>query len=559
MNQQNRAVKDAAVSGLSSLKIVMIISAICVIGFTLRAFQLDHTFISSDNVMLAERIVKKQGFLWMLMEQYGLLISLCVKFFSAVIALLGITVTEFWWTLPIAITGTLFIPFTYLFLKRLGVSTAMSLTGALFAAVLPVHIFQSRYLWGYEVFGAMLLAAALWSLFNFYDDMSRKNAVRASFLCGIYIISHGYFVPFAPVLLCIIYIYSPASGENFMKRMVSGLGIYFKRYLWVGMALLLPLTTRPLIHAFAKKTKPGFYLFDHLPDFITCTGIFIALMMALAIILYAVYRPVRSKEGAVLLCAGLFFIAPIALATPPGITVVKGYMLVSVVFLMFFSIMVLDRAFSRRRAVVYSVLCICAALTFWGDITAVFIKGRGINPALIEQSRGEIYDPGTKAAGYLVQKYVPASSAMFAMHRNIEEPNIYYYFRRKDYAYDDLTLEMTFEKLAELKDKVDVVVCSADQVEAVEALGLFEKRVEMTDSKGGYPVYIYARKYVPLPGIKSTFDEYNRLFDKEYSWNREILSGFFAHDNKSFGQIVEESYKKPEHKERVRKYFQFLY
>ena len=136
---------------------------------------------------------------------------------------------------------------------------------------------------------------------------------------------------------------------------------------------------------------------------------------------------------------------------------------------------------------------------------------------------------------------------------------MYYYFRRKDYAWDDLTLEQTIQKLAELKDKVDVVICSQNQKDAVEAAGIFVKKVEMTDTNGENAIYIYARKTVPLPYIKSTFGEYNSLFDKEYSWNREILSGFFAHDNKSFGQIVEESYKKPEHKERVRKYFRFLY
>jgi len=543
----------------NTFRIVILLSLICIIGLALRAYQLDHTFTSSDNVMLAERIVKKQGFLWMLMEQYGLLISLCVKFFSAAVALCGITVTEFWWVLPVALTGTLFIPLAYLFLTRLGVSTAMSLVGALMIAVLPVHIFQSRYLWGYEVFGAMFLTIALWSLFNFYEDMTKKNAITASVLCGIYIISHGYFAPFAPVLLCIMYIYSPAAVENFKTRMMAGLGLYLKSYLWVGMALMLPLMTRALIHMFAKKTKLGFYFFDHLPDFVTCTGIFIALLMGLAMIIYAVNKPVRSKKCTVLLLTGLLYIAPITFTTPPGITVVRGYMLVTAVFLLFFSIIILDKAFIQRRPLLYGILIMCAAVTIWGDVKAIFIKGPGINPALVVQNRGEIYDPGTKAAGYFIQKFVPSSSAILAMHQKIEEPNIYYYFRRKDYAWDDLTLEQTIKKLTDMKDKVDVVICSQNQTGAVEAAGIFIKKVEMTDRNGGNPIYIYARKTVPLPDIKSTFDEFNSLFDKEFSWNREILSGFFAHDNKSFGTIVEESYKKPEHKERVKKYFKFLY
>ncbi|NLE00796.1 MAG: hypothetical protein GX640_13085, partial [Fibrobacter sp.] len=527
-------------------------------GLAIRAYQLDHTFISSDNVMLAERIVKKQGFLWMLMEQYGLLISLTVKFFSAVIALCGITVTEFWWTLPIAITGTLCIPLAYLFLKRIGVSSAVSVIGALMIAVLPVHVFQSRYLWGYEVFGAMFLTIALWSLFNFYDDMSRKTAVTASALCGIYIISHGYFAPFAIVLLCITFIYSPVSG-NFLHRIIPGLALYFKNYLWVGMALLLPLTTRPLIHMFAKKTKPGFYLFDHLPDFLTCTGLLIALLMLLALIIYALNRPARTKPATVLLLTGFLFMCPIIFATPPAITVIRGYMLVSTVFFLYFALLIIDSFFRQNRSVLYAILIVIAAVTLWGDIKVIFMRNTGITPPFISQSRGEIYDPGTKAAGYLVQKYIPASSAILAMHQKIEEPNIYYYFRRKDYAWDDLTLDQTIKKLNELKNVVDVVICSEEQKEAVAATGIFQKKVAMTDRQGGNAIYIFARKTIPLPDINSTFDEYNMLFDSEYSWNKEILSGFFAQHNKSFGQIVEESYKKPEHKERVRKYFRFLY
>ncbi len=114
-------------------------------------------------------------------------------------------------------------------------------------------------------------------------------------------------------------------------------------------------------------------------------------------------------------------------------------------------------------------------------------------------------------------------------------------------------------KLNELKNVVDVVICSEEQKEAVAATGIFQKKVAMTDRQGGNAIYIFARKTIPLPDINSTFDEYNMLFDSEYSWNKEILSGFFAQHNKSFGQIVEESYKKPEHKERVKKYFRFLY
>ena len=538
---------------------VAALTLITLAGFFLRVLQLDHTFVSSDNVMLAERIVKRPGFVWMVLEQYGLMISFFVKIGVSVTAALGITVTEFYWTLPVAIAGTLSIPVVYLFLKRMDVSEPVSIYGAAITSILPVHIFQSRYLWGYEIFGILFATFAVWSLLVFYKNQSRKNAVIASALSGAYIISHGYFAPYAPVLLCIIYLYSPVTDSGFMVRMKEGLKLYFSRYLWAGMAVMLPFTTRPLIHMFAKKTRFGFYLFDHIPGYVYSTGLFLSLLLLPAIILYLFSRRVRSRQASVMLLAGFFFMAPIIFGTPAGITVANGYMLVSAVFFQYFMLMVLDRFVSHRRTVLFSILTVTILLTLWGDYQSIFLREKGMDPSLVRQQRGEIFDPGTKAAGYIVQKYVPASSAMYGMHQSIEEPNIYYYFRRKDYAFDDLTTEATVQKLAELKDRVDVVVCSIDQVKFVEATGLFERKVELTDGTGLYGMYIFTKPGVPVPVITGTFGKYNALFDREFSWNREILSGFFSDGKKSFGQLIEDSCKRPGEKEMIRKKLHFLY
>ncbi len=553
MNEIKLNLKTKSRTGIAAFLLIVLT------GLLMRILFLGNTFLSSDNVMLAERIVKKPGFIWMVLEQYGLYISLSVKLFASLCAFLGITVNEFWWKLPVALAGTLQIPLTYLFLRRIDSSVRTSVIGAGCVALLPIHIFQSRYLWGYEVFGVMFLTLALWKLLDFFDNPNKKTGIIASLFSGLYIISHGYFVPFAPLLLVLVFMYSPDADSGFFKRLWSGLEMYFRNYAWLFMVLFLPFTARPIIHMLNKKTNPGFYVFDHLPDFVSSAGIAFSVFIAAAI-LYSIFRKGRGpKEPVFLFVAGLLYMAPLIFGTPKGVTVVKGYMLVGIFCFMVASLRELDKLLSSDTKAVNVIVAAAFILTLWGGVESLFFRDRLVDPSLVVQGRGKIYDPGTKAAGYFFQKYVPSESSVLAMHQKIEEPNLYYYFRRKIFAYDDLTNMQTLQKLNELKDKVDVIICSKWQVPYIEKTGLFKKRVELTDKDEEFYIAIFAKGSIPLPELKDGFGKYNELFDREFAWNKEILAGFVSNENKSFGQLILESMKREKNKKLVKKYLYFLY
>src|SRR5688572_24224468 len=83
---------------------------IMAVGALLRFQQLGNTFQSSDNVELAVRILDRPGWLWMIYEPYGLLISAWVKLWAILVSISGKGLTEFDWKAAVALAGTLQIP-----------------------------------------------------------------------------------------------------------------------------------------------------------------------------------------------------------------------------------------------------------------------------------------------------------------------------------------------------------------------------------------------------------------------------------------------------------------
>jgi hypothetical protein len=540
------------------LNILLLITAV---GFFLRTFLLGNTFISSDNAELAVRILGKPGFLWMVLEQYGILISLIDKMLVTFFAFVGINVTEFWWKIPVAIVGIMQIPLTFFFMRRLHVSLIGSLITSCIIAILPIHIFQSRYLWGYEVFGVFFLILAFWLLLIFFDNPTKKTGIIAGVFSGVYIISHGFFMPFFPVLVIVIFLFSPENGRGIINRFVKGLKLYFMNLTWLFLLLFSPLTIRPIIHMLNKKTTFGFYVLDHLPDFIESCGIFIFILILIAIVIHIFDKKSRSKEGVLFLSCGLIYLAPLFLGTPAGITVVKGYFLISIVMLIFFSVIVIDKKISRpsrEREFLMIPISLLLLGTLWGSVESLYFNDRLIDPSLIKLERGAIYDTGAKAAGYVIRKYIPDTAKVLAMHKKIEEPILYYYFNRKEYAFNDLADDQIAEKLNELKYEVGVVLCSEKQESLVKAAGYFGNRsAVIVDKKPA--VIIYSRQNIKLPEKEFYASEINRKYDNEFSWNKHILKNFLSDGKKSFGQMILESERQEKNRKKIKKYLYFLY
>ena len=413
----------------------------------------------------------------MFKDKYGFMINLYVKLFAGVVSFLGITLTEFWWKAPIALVGVLQVPLTYFFLKRMGCKRFGSLCGSAFIAVLPLHIIQSRYLWGYEVLGTFFAVLAIWAFISFFEQPTLKRGFLSSFVLGLYFISHGYIMPFLPCLFFIIILASLPEKEKVLRGLIKdhdekSISLFhgflvLLRYLWEGIVLLLrrfvwffPLLFMPLYfssvkHIFITKggiRRLGFYLLEgNFEEFLRVTGLPLVICYCLAIIVIIFSKRIRTKRAVLFLVCGIVYLVPLFFSGPVGFTEISGYMLVGSYFLILFSAAVFDEMANVNRKVSVFLVSIFLLGTLWGTVESLFGRDDWFDPTYVKvlNMRGAIFDPGSKAAGYIFRKYVSPSDKVLAMHKALDQQNFFYYFGRLTYAWRDTTAEAIIDKFLE--------------------------------------------------------------------------------------------------------------
>ncbi len=497
---------------------VILLSLVC-LSLLLRFLHLGNTFQSGDNAALAASIVANPGYGWMAREHYGVLINVWVKLLVGLASSLGIPITEWWWKAPIALLGTLQVPLTFLFLRRLGGRQSSALWGAAFMAVLPIHVMQSRYLWGYEAFGVFFGTLALWSLLNFFRGPTTKTGLVASVCCGLYLTSHGYIIPAVPCLVAVVVLFTRGERESGVYKLGQGIMLMARKLVWLFPLLSLPLCYSSVVHGLQKPTRVGFFLPSHIPGFVDNTGLPLALCLVVCSLMGAIWKKARSRATLLLATCGFSYLAPLLFGTPPGVTVVRGYMLVGTCCLVLCTALVLDKLANDHKtwmAIVVALLCLT---TLWGTVESVFGRDQWLDPTLVKIERGGIPpDPGSKAAGYVVRKHAPPTAHILAIHRAIEPPVLFLYFGRTQHAGYDLSLEQSLDWFAKTKDDADIVICEKDQLQAVKADGRFVERIVIS-SEDVPRMWILARPDVALPAIHTDVAALNRAFDQEYSWH----------------------------------------
>lgn len=547
-------------------------------GFLLRTLFLGNTFESADNAALADRIVHNRGYSWMVREYYGFMISFLVKLFAATVSFVGLNLTEFWWKLPVALVGSGQIILSFLFLKKWFGSTRLALLGAAIVAWLPVHVEQSRYLWGYEVLATFFLTLFLWHWLSFFQNPSSRSGFWASLSFGLYLLSHGYFFPAFPALFASLFFLPVRIREDerqddwprksALRNLASNLHNLIRYRVWLYPLLFSALTAGAVNRALQKKVRAGIYA-AYLSDIIANTGIFLFLFIVVALFVFFIKKQFLEPSFTwIFLLLALSYLAPLFLAAPPGVTVVRGYMTVGIYWLLVFALGVLfsapgqkqpfspaiNKAFkhskgegkidarskfwpgnpaasgkrgSLKPTCFTLIISLSLALTLWGTIESVFFGDRLIDPSLARAGRGSPwFDPGTKAAGYLLTKYFPAdnyppsSFPILVLHRNIEPPNVSYYWRRKALTFYDYSLKQTYEAYLNYKEKTAVIIADPAQVSFVSSDGRFLPRVILYQ-KGQPRLWIFVRRdfaFVPIPEIRDEVKPLNKAFDLLFSW-----------------------------------------
>ena len=517
--------KDAESGFLGSPKTHLLWAtiAILVLGLLLRVLFLGNIFQSSDNAYLASRIVSNHAYSWMGREYFGVMINLLIKLWSATLSTLGITLTEISWKLPLALIGSLQAPLLYFFFRRLGCSTFATWSGTAMAALLPIHIMWSRFPWGYEILGVFFCTMALQALLRFWQTPNRKSGFMASLAIGLYLVSHGFIVPFFPSFFIALLLFSPDKKGSLFSRIRSGIVLCCKNYIWLFPLLFSPLCIYPMAHTLSKKTRLGFYLSNHFSSLLADVGIFFLALLLMATIAYWAFAKIRSQPLITLLgfmaCA---YMAPLLFGTPPGVTVVRDYLLMGIYFWMLFAILVLDKLLPQKtfgRCFWF----ICLFCTLWGNVNQFFLRGQSWDPSLITLGRGaRDPDPGSKAAGYLIQKYLPSNATLLVLHRNIEPPNLLYYFRRQAISFYDLNLVQCREAYLANREKADVMVVDQEQVSWIRSDSSFVLRVVLRSQKEPR-LWLFCRREIPFPELDSETIPLNRFFDREFSWKVSFI------------------------------------
>jgi hypothetical protein len=503
--------------------VIVALLVLTCLSLLLRTLFLGNTFQSSDNAELAFKILKNDGsgYWWILREYYGALINVYVKLFVGLLSFFDVVITEFWWKFPIAAIGSLQAPLTYFFLKRrIGCSEIGALAGAAFVSILPIHVFESRYLWGYEVLGVFFVTLAIWKLVDFFETPKVKTGVLASIASGLYLISHGHVIPFLPSLISLVLLFAPSERDGVLNRLRTGMELCLRRFVWVFPLAFFALCVYPVGHALRKPTRLGFYLQDHLPGFIENTGYFLALLLFAGVISLCA-KSLRSKFTILFAICGAAYLFPLFFGTPPGITSIRGYMLMGTYFLLLCTIVALDKFLAMKafRSILIVIISACFFVTSWGTVESIFGRDELMDPSGIKIKRGGIpADPGSKAAGFLVRKYVKNSEGVLALDGSIEPPILFYYFGRSRHSFFDLPSKQAIKRFYELRAEIDVVVCNPDQAPILEADRDFVKRTVVV-SEGVPRMLIYTRPHVDMPVDSFDVLQLNPLFDSEYAWS----------------------------------------
>ncbi len=515
------------INSKSQIIIIISLAILFIFALLLRILGLGNTFESSDNVELAYKILTNHGYRWMVRENYGFLINIYVKIFVGILSLMGVGINEFWWKFPIAFLGSLQVFATYFLMCGMNQSKGLSLIVAGSVVFLPLHVFQSRILWGYEVLAVFFLTLAVYELIIFFKEPSVKRGLIASLLSALYLISHGYIIPFLPTLCLLCILYVSYEGKNIFIRFYHAIMLLIKKWVWFFPLIISPLLYYPLFHAFNKKTKLGFYFFDYFGQVIGSIGIGYLFFIILTLFVIIFFHSVINRH--VLLCVGssVFYLSPLFFGAQPGITVVRGYMLVGIYFIIIASILVMNYLLRNRKSIFYWSFIICFMLNCYGIVESIFYRDVGFDLSFIwadrDAKRGVVnIDPGSKTAGYIIRTYMPPETSLLSVHGHVEPSVLYYYFGRTKYSYYDLSPEQTLNKLQNMKDEVDIIICEDSYIDELDNNYDFERMVTIF-AENIPQMYIYARHTFTFPEDQVSVEEYNKYYDNKYPISVSLL------------------------------------
>lgn len=520
----------------------VLLIALLMAGLSIRVIGLEPVAHGRDHIAIAALTIK--GELWdavpygplqiLIHSRYGIAINLTAVLFAGFVSSLGIPLQEPHWILPVAGLGAATIALVYLLVLHVGLSERSALLAAAGIAFLPLHVFQSRYMWGYEVFAVFFLLLTLLALDAYTAKPTVSRGIVTSTAIALYMISHGYIAPGALFLpLVYLVLWRDARDESSAHGFARAIRYGLQHGLWIAPLLVSPIVLAGVLHSSNKPRQFGLYFGDYAAGFLGVFGLPLFLLTLAGIV--AASRT-RNRQGLsnpwIWIAGSACYLAPIFLAAPPGSTVAYGYMLVGAVLLIIGSAIALGE----------TMLNALPPPVFFALLLIVISTGIGVSGAILEHEglralwairveRGaRRQDPGTKAAALLIRSELSPGLRVASAHSSIEEMNLRYYL--DEHATIDAGMDIQVsEMVARIADAVveaDVILVEPRLAPLVQTQSDWMLVAGIVDQ--GAPVLnLYARSgltEVRSPSVEASLlrDEYDRRFPRSISLRRQLRS-----------------------------------
>lgn len=448
------------------------LALVTVLAFALRVACTDEPFPSNDYCQLAYFCTHFWGYTWTLTSHYGPLQPLIVKFFALAVTALNHSMNEMLWRLPLILISACTPVLSFALVRRLARSDAAALTAAIWIAILPPLISDSRYLWAYETLGVALATLTLLAALHYLDRPTQPRGLALGATLALYLCSHllTYAVPLVLVITLACF-----TRPRRWRELALRPAILLPPVLAVTLLIASHLTLGEgpigrLRFKFAITAQPAHDLSDAtllLRTWIGHLGYVLAALTGLAFLISAP-RALRLRAPiAPLWWWPIMFVIPLIApaifkALPVGTRYSVYFVQASYAATLLTAAVLIPIA--QRRAGCLGAASLTALVAFPGMLSTIdnhFIDGRCAQFTGITVDYGKSPpNPGYKAAAWYVRTVAPRDAVIATLHdrSGLEWLNAGYYFGRNCLAWSDLTPQESAALITRFQDCIDIIV-----------------------------------------------------------------------------------------------------
>lgn len=453
--------------------------------------------------------------------------------------LLKIPITEFTWTLPVILLGSITIFPLYLLVKRLSNPRA-GIMAAILLAVLPIHTMESRSLAAAWAVSFLLQILVIYYFVRYLEERQNRELVLASGLLATYLLADNQFLSILPLLFYIGFIYQDRD-QSASRRGLETLKIFRQpRFFLLPLTVLIGLLALHLTftyfrtadfsgvdtgvgslsHILKRNTQAGFYCRHALEEVIENIG-WPLFIFILAMSVLGVFDLKRNFKFSIFLIWGLCYLLPFFFFISPRSTLTRGYLAAGIYPLAVFSAIILTQITSRGKYVLqgafYIVVILTLALNFSATYGITFSSFLALPPFQGSVSA----DNGAKTAGFWIRQNTAAGDSIFTF--NLPPKVMRYYARRRCFGQLKGNQAELFYYFQEVKDKIScVVVGNKNPVRELLSGAGYHQAVRVKNGETTL-LLIYTRREIIPPVLRET-TFYNRRFNQLYS-NLSHLTG----------------------------------